>query len=79
MFFAAGGFYRFVVGLDDAGFVNDASEAAVIFVVDNRNADADEFLDDFKAGVEVGLLGEDMVGFLGKVSGSEGFIMVLIF
>ena len=68
-----------VVGLDDAGFVDDSGESAVIRVVDDGDADADKLLNDFKAGVEVGVLGEDMVGFLDEVAGGKGRVMFFLF
>ena len=69
MFFAAGGFNGFVVGLDDVGFVNNAGKSHIFGVFDDGNADANELLDDFEAGVEVCFFGENVLRHLGEVAG----------
>ena len=48
LLFAARFLDGFVVGLNNVRFVDNASELHIFRVVDNRQADTDEFLDDFK-------------------------------
>ena len=56
LFLSSGCFYRFIVRLDDIGFVDYAGESHVIGIFHNWNTDSDEFLYDLKPAVEVGFL-----------------------
>ena len=51
LLFAARFLDGFVVGLNNVRFVDNASELHIFRVVDNRQADADEFLDYFKTAI----------------------------
>ena len=70
LFLTAGSFNGFVVGLDDVGFVDNTGKPHIFAIFNDGNADANEFLNNFKAGVEVCFFRENMLGHLGKVAGS---------